>query len=215
MLPGWDWYATFVAGIGGLDATDKEAAAADLAPIDSIDQWAYILGTNTSAPRSSLAIGSTGNPLDTWAGKNDIQVHGYIEAIEGKLWKLLVGGVTNDMWQGPEYPNATTAKQPDSNKLIHSCGFESGCLFELLSDETEHRNVAAANPAIVRRLRTAMERVNQTVFAPYRPTSPHACAVSLSRYHDPSQEFGWWGPFADGLTPDASMPGTVDPVTHE
>ena len=36
-------YATFVHGIGGLDATDTEAAAAGLPPLDSIDQWAYVL----------------------------------------------------------------------------------------------------------------------------------------------------------------------------
>ena len=51
-----------------------------------------------------------------------MQVHGFIEAIDGKLWKLLVGGITNDVWTGPEYPNATTAKQTDSNEKIHSCG---------------------------------------------------------------------------------------------
>ena len=33
-------YATFVHGIGGLDATDEEAAAAGLPPLDSIDQYA-------------------------------------------------------------------------------------------------------------------------------------------------------------------------------
>ena len=70
-------------------------------PIDSIDQWAYLSGATKTPPRTSLAIGSTGNPRDTWAQKNDVRVHGYIEASAGKLWKLLVGGVTNDMWQGP------------------------------------------------------------------------------------------------------------------
>eukprot|EP01047_Picozoa_sp_COSAG01_P068523 COSAG01_NODE_9923_length_2301_cov_1.404632_3_plen_66_part_00 len=28
------------------------------------------MGSTATAPRTSLAIGSTGNPLDTWAGKN-------------------------------------------------------------------------------------------------------------------------------------------------
>lgn len=142
-------------------------------------------------------------------------MHGFIEASEGRLWKLLVGGITNDIWQGPEYPNKTTVSQPDSNKIIHNCGFETGCLFSLLDDDTEHVDVAAANPSVVKRLRAAMEAANQTVFAPYRPTSPHACEVSLSKYHDPSHEFGWWGPFADNLTPDASIVASDDPVTHE
>ena len=72
--------------------------------------------------------------------------------------------------------------QPDSNKLIHDCGFESGCLFELLSDPTEHNNIAATNPAVVKRLRAAIEAANKTVFAPFRPNSPHACAASLAKY---------------------------------
>ena len=90
------------------------------------------------------------------------------------------------------YPNATTAKQPDSNQLIHDCGFKTGCLFELTSDETEHVDVSSANPAVVQRLRAKLEAANKTVFAPFRPTSPHACHASLSKYHDPAQEFGWW-----------------------
>ena len=44
--------------------------------------------------------GSTSNPSDIWASKNDIAVHGFIQAAEGgKLWKLLVGGITNNIWQ--------------------------------------------------------------------------------------------------------------------
>ena len=152
---------------------------------------------------------------DTWAQSNDVQVHGFIEASEGKLYKLLVGGITNNMWQGEEYPNATSAKQVDSNTLIHDCGFATGCLFELFSDETEHVDVAAAHPAVVARMRAQLEASNRTVFAPWRPTSPHACAAALSKYHDPSQEFGWWGPFADGLQPDLLAAATAPPTTHE
>ena len=152
---------------------------------------------------------------DTWAQSNDVQVHGFIEASGGKLYKLLVGGITNNMWQGEEYPNATSAKQVDSNTLIHDCGFATGCLFELFSDETEHVDVAAAHPAVVARMRAQLEASNRTVFAPWRPTSPHACAAALSKYHDPSQEFGWWGPFADGLQPDPLAAATAPPTTHE
>ena len=206
LVTGWDWYSTFVKGIGGLDPTDREAAAAGLPPLDSMDQWPYLSGATATPPRTHIPIGSTGDPLDTWAGKNDIEVHGLIEHDQpsGKIWKLLVGGVTNNVWTGPEYPNATTHTQPDSNYVIHSCGFAPGCLFELTSDETEHIDVAAANPEVVKRLRAMIAAANATVFAPLRPSSPHACEVSLKKYHDPSHEFGWWGPFADGLAPDGA-----------
>ena len=72
LITGWDWYATFVHGIGGLDPADVEAAGAELPPIDSVDQWAYLTGATETAPRTTLAIGSSGNPMDTWASKNDI-----------------------------------------------------------------------------------------------------------------------------------------------
>ena len=39
------------------------------------------------------------------------QVHGFIEASgDGKLWKLLVGGITNNIWQGPEYVARTATR---------------------------------------------------------------------------------------------------------
>ena len=110
-----------------------------------------------------------------------------------------MGGITNNIWTGPEYPNRTTHTQPDSNAVIHDCGFGSGCLFELNTDESEHHDVAVSNPAVAARLRAALEAANRSVFAPLRPGSPHACAVSLAKYHDPQHEFGWWGPFADEL----------------
>ena len=201
LVTGWDWYATFVHGIAGLDATDAEAAAAALPPIDSIDQWPYLSGATATPPRTAIPIGSTADPADTWAQKNDIRVHGLIQhdPTSGKLWKLLVGGITNNIWTGPEYPNRTTHTQPDSNAVIHDCGFGSGCLFELNTDESEHHDVAVSNPAVAARLRAALEAANRSVFAPLRPGSPHACAVSLAKYHDPQHEFGWWGPFADEL----------------
>jgi hypothetical protein len=173
-------YATFVHGIAGLDATDKEAAAAGLPPLDSVDQWAYLSGASATAPRTTLPIGSTGNPHDTWASKNDVQVHGFIEATDGKLWKLLVGGITNNIWQGPEYPNATTAKQVDSNTLIHDCGFATGCLFELTVDETEHVDVAAENPAVGSDLDTRLRR--QT-----RQYSPRSGLIRLTHAKSPFQ----------------------------
>jgi hypothetical protein len=71
-------------------------------------------------------------------------------------------------------------------------------LFELYSDPTEHNNVAAAYPEVVKRLRAKLEAANATVFAPKRPgANKKACAASLARYKDPTHDFGWWGPFAD------------------
>ena len=188
-------------GICGLDPTDAEAAAAGLPALDSVDQWAYLSGKTAVPPRTSLAIGTTSNPADLWAQQNDIVVHGFIEqdAATGKLWKLLVGKVPQAIWTGPEYPNATTATLPPSETVFGDCSASSAgaCLFSLLEDEGEHTNLAASNPDIVSRLRAKIEASNKTVFAPHRPSSKHACEVSLQKYKDPTHDFGWWGPFAD------------------
>ena len=128
-------------------------------------------------------------------------MHGLVEAdpsLDGyKVWKLLLGAVPQDIWTGPEFPNATTATLPPAEKLMGHCGFAPGCLFELSSDPGEHVNVAAQHPKVVARLRAALEASNKTVWAPLRPKSAKACEVSLAKYKDPTHDFGWWGPFAD------------------
>ena len=110
-------------------------------------------------------------------------------------WKLLLGESPQSIWQGPRYPNETTATQPPSEPLFADCGFETGCLYDLLADPGEHENVAADNPAVVRTLRALLEHANATVWAPARPPSSRACEVSLALRKDPRYEFGWWGPF--------------------
>ena len=197
LVAGWDWYATLVHGIAGLDAADKEAAAAGLPPIDSIDQWPYLSGRTATPPRTVLPIGTTRDPTDIWAQHNDIEVHALIEDDGERLWKLLVGRESQAVWQGPEFPNATTATQPPAEKMFGDCGFAPGCLFELRSDPTEHVDVAAAHPDVVARLQARLSSANATVFAPLRPRSAKACEASLSKYKDPRYEFGWWGPFAE------------------
>lgn len=196
LITAWDWYATFVQGIAGLNITDHEAAAAGLPAIDSVDQWPYLSGQVTTPPRTRLPIGSTQNPHDIWASNNDIIVHGIIEQHDKKLWKLLLGKIPQNIWTGPEFPNATTTTLPPAEAIFGDCGLDTGCLYELNSDPSEHHNLAASNPTIVQQLRASIEAANKTVFAPRRPANNKACLVSMSKYKDPNHNFGWWGPFA-------------------
>ena len=193
----WDWYATVLEGIAGLDPADKEAEAAGLPPIDSVNLWPYLSGATSTSPRTQVPMGTTADPKDIWLSKNDIVVHGMVETDGANVWKLLLGAVPQNIWTGPEFPNATSATLPPAEKLFGSCGFAPGCLFELSSDPGEHANVAAQHPTVVARLRAALEAANKTVWAPVRPKSAKACDVSLSKYKDPEHDFGWWGPFVD------------------
>lgn len=170
--------------------------------MDSVDQWPYLSGKTSKAPRNELPIGSTANPKDIWASHNDIVVRTIIQqdpADHSKIWKLMLGQEPNAVWTGPRHPNATSATQRPSEKVFADCGYAPGCLFELGADPAEHEDVAAANPEVVKRLREALEAHNKTVFAPRRPSNPAGCDVALSRYKDPNHDFGWWGPFAEHL----------------
>ena len=68
----WDWYAIVVAGIAGLDPTDREAKAAGLPPLDSKNLWPYLSGATTVSPRTTVPMGTTKLPKDIWLQHNDI-----------------------------------------------------------------------------------------------------------------------------------------------
>merc|ERR1712176_931527 len=109
LVAGWDWYATFVHGIAGLDATDEEAKAAGLPPIDSVDQWPYLSGQTSIPPRSELPFGTSHDPTDQMSTKsNHIEVRTLIQADpnSGHLFKLMLGQEPFAVWNGPQTPNA-------------------------------------------------------------------------------------------------------------
>jgi hypothetical protein len=168
-----------------------------------VNQWGYISGEEPTPPRTSLPIGTTADPTDIWSQGSPIVVHGLLStepATAGqprKLWKLLLGQAPQAIWTGPRFPNASTATQTPAEQVFADCGMKTGCLYELLSDPSEHRDVAAQFPETVASLRAALERSNKTVWSPSRPTSSRACDVALAQRKDPHYDFGWWGPFAD------------------
>ena len=144
LITAWDWFAT-LAEIAGAPATDPRAAKAGLPPPDSLSVWGYINGNRTESPRSQLVLGSAGGVRG-----GETQATGVIaEDTSGRLWKLLVGNISQYGWQGPSFPNASTAGW-DGNTAVKNCG-EAGCLFELRSDPTEHVDLAG----------TAVEQLKQ------------------------------------------------------
>jgi len=168
----WDWYATFCA-LAGVDPTDVSAKAVGLPPIDSINMWPLISGATKVGPRHEILIG------DMVAGKTNVQ--GIIE----DNYKLLVGTLTQDGWQGPFYPNATVW---DGGAAVHHC--TPACLFDIFADPTEHHDIAAANPTIVNNLLAKISDAQKNVFSPDRGTvDPAACAAAKNKYK------GYWGPF--------------------
>jgi arylsulfatase B len=162
-----DWYVTLTK-LAGADPFDERAAAAGLPPVEGYDLWPLLSGTNLTSPRTEVWLGG---------GNNATVVQGLIRA-DG--WKLLHGLLSQDMWQGPFYPNSTTEAHPWSNKAL-DCGSAAApaCLFNVLADPTEHANEAAAQPAVVAEMTARIAELQATVFSPDRGTSsPLACNVS-------------------------------------
>ena len=207
--------------MAGVDPTDHAAAAAGLPPIDAIDQWPYLSGA-ASSPRKELAIGGCANPKDNFCGNSATQVEGVIAVQDdGKVYKLLMAEIWQDGWTGcvralgtarpsvclfitcprchrlfgtqtttrPDYPNNT--KVVDYNKYYAQC--TSGCLFELVSDPTEHVNLTTAEPTIVTKLTARIKALQAGVFSPNRGKVNQSlvCGAVANKYS------GFWGPFVD------------------
>jgi arylsulfatase I/J len=105
LITAWDWYATY-ASLANVEPTDPAAAAAGLPPIDSINQWPMLSGTNSTSARAQFAIGDTStlNPN----GDGNTLVGGVIFGD----YKLLVGTedriyqIGQDTLTGPFWPNS-------------------------------------------------------------------------------------------------------------
>jgi arylsulfatase B len=198
----WDMYATF-SHLAGADPTDHRAAAAGLPPIDSIDLWPYISGQVDASPRTQVEIGSTTcaapwkpGCINKWGwGNVSTIVQGLIEdrGDEG-LWKLLVGANPMNGWQGPRYPNLTTAHDQWSFNSIGDCG-EQGCLYRLDTDPAEHTDRAESMPELRAQMLANLANLNQSTFSPYRGPGEAdkdvaaACMAAKDRYG------GFFGPF--------------------
>lgn len=175
-----DWYATFC-GLAGIDPFDAAAASANLPPVESFNLWPLLSGANATAPRTELAIG---------VGPNVVPGHN-LTTVQGLIippYKLLIGPLGQDIWQGPQYPNAST----DWVDTPRHCGNANGagCLYNIWEDPTEHEDIAAAHPDIVARLRARMDEIQATTFTPRRGTDDGAaCSAAMNKWG------GFWGPF--------------------
>ena len=176
-----DWYTTFC-NLAGIDPHDQVGVKAGLPDIDGVDLWPLLSGTNSTPPRTEIWLGSGG--AGDSDNSNDPIVQAYIRA-DG--YKIIYGNVIENAWTGPFYPNAST-------NWCDTCALDCGtidaptCLFNVLTDPTEHQNVAAANKDIVKSMSARLQELQSGIFAPDRgqPDSTDACAASKD---------GWVRPF--------------------
>ena len=169
--------------MAGIDKTDTRAMAAGLPPVDSLDLWPMLSGANTTSPRTEIILGMPF--IDSGESKGSPYT-GVQALIRSDGYKLIIGTTHQNIWTGPQYPNAST-KWADSGA---DCS--AGCLFNVFTDATEHDDVAAANQDIVRSMRGRISELNSTMYRPDRgKSSKLACDAALGKWR------GFWGPFLD------------------
>ena len=101
------------------------------------------------------------------------------------LFKLLLGSVPFATWSGVRYPNASSGAL-DPRSITQNCS--EGCLFEVMSDPTEHVEISAQHPEVVTELKARLEAVEATAWVPNRGV-PMEAACDRKRYD------GHYGPF--------------------
>ena len=141
----------------------------------------FITLPDAPSPRTEVELGPNymGNKL----------LPGGTGLITGDYYKILVGEVPFNFWTGPVYPNVTCPPPPGAT--IHNCG-NTGCLFNIIDDPTEHNDLSLNDSYIDKLLemRARYEEVKETWFMPFRgPVSTVACTVAKESYD------GHWGPF--------------------
>eukprot|EP00041_Stephanoeca_diplocostata_P025711 m.678611 g.678611 ORF g.678611 m.678611 type:complete len:276 (+) comp22807_c0_seq3:1121-1948(+) len=167
-----DWYATFAA-LAGVDPTDAWAAASNLPPIDSRNVWPLLTGANTTSPRDTILV------------TKDLLVH--------KNWKFVRGNTTmiEASWGGVQYPNGSSIANDDWVSGFHyKCG-SNGCLFDVVADMTEHKDVIDENPQIVPFLQNLMDTEAATIFSVSHSQDPACKTTAYDKYG------GFYGPFKE------------------
>jgi hypothetical protein len=179
-------YATFCE-LAGQNATDPTATAAGLPPLDSLSMVAYLRGDRATSPRSELQVDS--NVLLQAGGTDggDDAAHTIFKLFGSNFPSTPQGSTGWACFPGPHYPNGTDPSCHSGGDCDRELG---GCLFELVSDDGEHVDRAASEPAVMKAMVTRLGVLQSTLFAPDRGSKdPRACEVAQQKWG------GFYGPF--------------------
>lgn len=171
-----DWYGTF-ATLAGVDPSDPVAAAAGLPPVDSLNVLPYLTGASTSSPRTEL-------PASPQA------------LIQGQ-YKFLQGAIPSATWTGSMYPNVSSVSKQPVDGVTLQCG-QTGCLFDVVADPTEHNDLAAQKPAIAQAMRQRLAVLSQGFFANNDTgvdDCPHGIGMPCGCYDAIHKWGGYFGPY--------------------
>ena len=136
--------------------------------------WPLISGRAAQSPRQEF-------PLTIGAAEEG-SGGGFVSG----SYKLIIGKQSPAIYPGPAYPNGTTPAP-----ITFNC--DSGCLYDIFNDPTEHDDLAASHPDIVA---TLTEKINQYSTTRYQTPfvdPPKCTAPGVQKV----VKSGYWAPFGD------------------
>lgn len=192
-----DWYRTFAALAGANASADASVAPA---PLESLDLWPWLSGVDAASPRDEVVYDHRMNSTDpSW--KTSTLPGFAMGALRVGRWKLIVGSTKQASWYGHFTPNSTacsadqvavsTDYQYGSGEAggkcpsiaFAECG-DAPCLFDVLSDKTEHDNVASDYPEVLARLIAKWVELGEAYHPPPNPTlenTAYCAAIASNR----------------------------------
>ena len=187
-------------GVPDADLVDKKAQAAQLPPLDSIDCWEMLSGSNAKAIDSSSTTGvcRTEFPI---SDTSSVKPNGDGDALVGGIirndgYKILLGAenkrylVGQDVVTAPLWPNTTIPPLiPELHPKVCGPTPETGCLFNVLDDPGEYNNLASTMPELFNEMLVRINELQTTVYSPVRgDVDPLACEQAI-------ENGMYWGPF--------------------
>ena len=109
-------------------------------------------------------------------------------------WKLLEGLQLLTYYQGPEFPNASSAPYGSfaDKSLLHFC--IPACLYNIKTDPTEQHNVALTHPVKVVEMSRRLAELRKTRFEMESKTDYEGCGTQVKRNGN------FFGPWAGGAS---------------
>merc|ERR1712176_1605452 len=144
-----DWYATFCYLAGGINPNDENPNTPS--QIDSINMWPYLSGMVDESPRNIIIH-------DHLMYTNTTQ-----GSIRNGKYKLVMMNESEAGWYGQFSPNESWH---NSMADIYACSVDKPCLFDIVDDVTEHKDLSDELPDVVEEMVALFNSFNDEYHPP-------------------------------------------------
>jgi arylsulfatase A-like enzyme len=168
-----DWYGT-LCGLAGVSPFDDEGAASGLPPVDSVDVWPMVSGTNMTSPRETILV------------NENLLVH--------NQWKYVPFNtkMIESERGGPIYPNMTSDQNNDwIDNHSYQCVEPNGCLWNIEVDVSEQHECSKDYPNVVTKMQNIMATEVKKIWKTSHQNAPNCNPIAYNKYG------GFYGPFEE------------------